>query len=93
MLEHLNTWPEAVLERFNSGSTVSLRRRFGPVNSGVKPSFRAISNGFREVLRAIWTVFKRFCVYLVNLSVSEDDWAMNDEGRCYRGVKTGKIRC
>ena len=50
MLEHLNTWPEAVLERFNSGSTVSLRSRLGPVNSGVKPSFRAISNGFREVL-------------------------------------------
>ena len=30
MLEHLNTWPEAVLERFNSGSTVSPRSRFGP---------------------------------------------------------------
>ena len=28
-LEHLNTWAEEVLKRFNSGSTVSLKRRFG----------------------------------------------------------------
>ena len=78
MLEQLNTWPEAVLKRFNSGSTVSPRSRFGQSTVVKNLPFERF-DGISRVSTYVWVI----------LSVSKGARAMNDEGRCYRGVETG----